>query len=415
LVNYGIFGFINLYYDYDFSRLIAGADSLQFLFLIKGYLPTQIPLSIFTKNILSCKESRKLTEANFQKILGMAIKEIYFLDDFKKSSKFNTMKKQFILVALGALLFLLSCKSESASPARSPTLYNLVDTVSNKQKEPEASIPASHDCAVRGKLMEDNNFWIPKEQLWICVVADDITRDSDFGDSYRIFDIYDTKNCSPVKRKVLPVNNSPDFPWYIFQNTYEEKNQVVCTSGFEFTFCYDVKNREFLPRMKPAYLLSRTALDAQSGMTQSMAVYDQYLFGHAQDLGFFAYDLKNKNQVQNFLPVAEYHLKKENQFQALFLIPAGDKKYQAIIPYFDINNGEIMFSPLLKNPISIDPAVAKNVRNNRFQIFTDLASSREGKIAFDLQQQTAVDLPADISTAPVGKVLSYLRDEKARQ
>ena len=229
------------------------------------------------------------------------------------------------------------------------------------------------------------NFWIPKEQLWVCIVADDITRDMDFGDSYRVFDVYDTKNCRQIKRKVLPVNNSPDFPWYIFQNTYEEKNQVVCTSGFEFTFCYDVENRELLPRMKPDYLLPRTALDAQSGMPLSMAIYDRYLFGYAQDLGFFAYDLTNKKKVENFLPVAEYHLKKDNQFYPLFLIPVGNKKYQAVIPSIDMNNGAINISPLWKTPLIVDPVVAKNVQNNRFQIFTDLASKNKSKVAFDLQ------------------------------
>lgn len=319
------------------------------------------------------------------------------------------MKKHIILAIFGSFLCLLSCKSEPAPVSSTPP--KVVDTTSRKDSQPTVAIPTSHDCVVRGKMMEDNDFWIPKEELWICVVADDITRDQDFGDSYRIFDVYDTKSCRQIKRKVLPVNNSPDFPWYIFQNTYEETNQVVCTSGFEFTFCFDVENRELLPRMKPTFLLPRNALDAQSGMTQSMAIYERYLLGYAQDLGFFAYDLNDKKEVKDFLPVAEYHFKAINQFHSLFLIPMGDK-YQAIIPDFDVNSGEISFLPLLEKPLTVDPTVAKNVRNNRFQIFKDLELPNGSKIAFDLQQKIVVNLPSKIATLPVGKVLAYLKDQK---
>ena len=257
-------------------------------------------------------------------------------------------------------------------------------------------------------MVEENDFWIPEEQLWICIVADNITRDPDFGDSYRIFDVYDTKNCSPVKRKVLPVNNSPDFPWYLFQNTYEEKNKVICTSGYEFTFCYDVENRELLPRMKPAFLLPRTALDAQSGLTLCMETYDQYLFGFAQDLGFFAYDLTDKKNVKPFLPTSEYFYKKDNQFHSLFLLPNGDKTYQAIIPKLDINEGKISLSSLLEHPIRLNPLVAKNLRNNRFQIFTDLSSSNKAKLAFDLQEQTVINLPEKLKTASKEEIANFL-------
>lgn len=322
------------------------------------------------------------------------------------------MKKHIVLVVFSVLLFLLCCKSEPAPSSASSILPKTVDTITNKKSEVSAlTIPTSHDCSVKGQLMDDNDFWLPKEQLWLCIVADTMTHDQDFGDSYRIFDIYNTETCQQMERHILPVNNSPDFPWYIFQNTYEEKNQVVCTSGFEFTFCYDVENRELLSRMKPTFLLSRTSLDAQSGMTLNMAIYDRYLFGYAQDLGFFAYDLTNKKKVENFLPAAEYHLKKDNQFHPLFLIPEGNKKYQAIIPTINMGDGNITITPLLPAPLAINPVIAKRVQNNRFQILTDLASKDKTKIAFDLQKKIRIDLPANMATQPVGKVLDYLKEQ----
>jgi len=320
------------------------------------------------------------------------------------------MTKHILLAILGGWLFLFSCKSDTSTPPTITKPAKTVDTLSQlKSLSNTSGIPPSHDCTVRGKMVEENDFWIPEEQLWICIVADNITRDVDFGDSYRIFDVYDTKNCSRLNRKVLPVNNSPDFPWYLFQNTYEEKNQVICTSGFEFTFCYDVENRKLLSRMKPEFLLPRTALDAQTGLTLSMAVYDSYLFGYAQDLGFFAYNLADKKNVKTFLPISEYHLKKDNQFHSLFLLPSGNKTYQAIIPTLDLNEGKISLSTLWKKPISVDPLVAKNVRNNRFQILTDLRSPNKTKVALDLEKQKSVDLPAKISTASVKEILNYLK------
>jgi len=320
------------------------------------------------------------------------------------------MRKHIFLAIFGGCLFLYSCKSDPNSSANTSKSAKTIDTLSQlKSLTNPSAIPTSHNCTVRGKMVEDNDFWIPEEQLWICIVADNITRDADFGDSYRIFDVYDTKNCSPLKRKVLPVNNSPDFPWYLFQNTYEEKNKVICTSGYEFTFCYDVENRELLPRLKPAFLLPRTALDAQSGLTLSMAIYDRYLFGFAQDLGYFAYNLTDKKNIKTFLPTSEYYSKKENQFHSLFLLPSGDKTYQAIIPTLDINEGKISLSTLWKKPLIVDPLATKNVRNNRFQIFKDLGSPNNAKVVIDLQKQQIVVLPAKILNASEEKIKDYLK------
>ena len=160
--------------------------------------------------------------------------------------------------------------------------------------------------------------------------------------------------------------------------------------------------------MKPAFLLPRTALDAQSGLTLCMETYDQYLFGFAQDLGFFAYDLTDKKNVKPFLPTSEYFYKKDNQFHSLFLLPNGDKTYQAIIPKLDINEGKISLSSLLEHPIRLNPLVAKNLRNNRFQIFTDLSSSNKAKLAFDLQEQTVINLPEKLKTASKEEIANFL-------
>ena len=68
------------------------------------------------------------------------------------------MKKHLIFILSSALLsFLLSCKSEPAPSSASSSLPKIVDTIANRKSKPLAlAIPTSHDCAVRGKLMDDN-------------------------------------------------------------------------------------------------------------------------------------------------------------------------------------------------------------------------------------------------------------------
>lgn len=268
--------------------------------------------------------------------------------------------------------------------------------------------PTTHDCQVTsGTAMEDNELFIPSERLWVTIVADKTSKDMDFGDSYRIFDVYNTVDCKRADRIVLPVNNSPDFPWYIMPATYENNNQVICTQGFEFTYCYDVKARKMLPQMAPQYLRKRESVDAQSGMPLGLAVHDHYLFGYAQDMGTFAYDLKNKADLQPILAAAEYRDHSRNQYHSLFLLPQGKGTYQIVIPIMDMDNGILNVQPLLENPVKLNPKIAKNVQDNRYQVLKNMDT--EERLAFDLKQDKMVALPSEVAKAATGKVLEYLK------
>jgi len=329
------------------------------------------------------------------------------------------MKNYFEILLLFSMLIFLGCESKPSEASQAPVdATNSPSEATSTSPNPSKNIPQSfqtkqlptkHECTAKGKLMEGNELFIPNEQLWACIVADDITRDSDFGDSYRILDVYDTKDCKRISRKVLPINNSPDFPWYIFEKTFEEKNKVLCTSGFEFTYCFDVENRSLLPQMAPKYLLPREAMDAQSGMPLGMRVYENYLFGCVRDFGFYAFDLSNKKAVKNFLPAAEYHLKAENVYHSFFLLPLNNNTYQAILPTIDQNTGAIAFTPLFQHPMQINPVIAKNVQNNRFQIFKNEDAKNDSRIAIDLLKKKQIALPAAVANKPVGVILDYLK------
>lgn len=326
------------------------------------------------------------------------------------------MKNYFVILLFFSLLTFLACESKpngiSQATADTSQPSEAGSTTVDKKTSDTTKVmplPTEHDCTAAGKPMEGNELFLPQEQLWVCIVADDISRDPDFGDSYRILDIYDTKDCKRITRKVLPVNNSPDFPWYIFEHSYNEKHRVVCTAGFEFTYCFDAENRMLLDQMKPEFLLSRRATDAQSGMPLGMGMHKNYLFGCTQDNGFYAFNLSDKKAVKPFLPVAEYHLKSKNLYHSLFLVPATDNTYQAIIPAIEPNTGVLFYNALFKNPIQINPFVAKNVQNNRFQIFRDESSKENLRIAIDLLNKKQVNLPATIASQPVGAILDYLK------
>lgn len=282
------------------------------------------------------------------------------------------------------------------------------DTTQPTKSSVAANLPTTHDCKVKsGTAMEDNELFVPAQQVWMTIVADSITKDMDFGDSYRIFDVYNTANCEQIGREILPVNNSPDFPWYIMPETYDAKNQVVCMPGFEFTYCYDVVDKKMIPRAKPAYLLKRQSLDAQSGMPLGMAVYGNYLFGYAQDMGAFCFDLKDKSKLRPLLPAAEYKNKAKNQYAGLFLLPEGNGKFQAVIPVMDIDNAKLEVKPLLKNSVSLNPVIAKNVQDNRFQVLKNLDNQKG--IAFDLEKQERIEIPDAIASTGIGKILEYIK------
>ena len=58
---------------------------------------------------------------------------------------------------------------------------------------------------------------------------------------------------------MLPVDVSPDFPYFIIAEiTYNNNSQLVAIHGFKLIYIYDVENRSLLPQLQPQYLSERS-------------------------------------------------------------------------------------------------------------------------------------------------------------
>ncbi|MEL6865359.1 MAG: hypothetical protein AAFP19_13115 [Bacteroidota bacterium] len=316
------------------------------------------------------------------------------------------------------LLVFLSCDSGTNNSSATDTLNadNAVNTSPSNstnsdpsvapETSPEATIEKILDCQPKGKMIADNQFWAKKQDVLVRIIADSTTTDIDLGDSYRILEAYDSKNCERIFRKTLPINSSPDFPYYIDERSYDEALGLVCCQSFDAVYCFDTKQGKLLAPLEPQFLRERESQDAQSGMPKGVKLYGQYLFGLSQDYGSFAFDCSNPNQPKALLPAAEY-LIGDNDFHALYLLPKGQGQYEAIVPGFDENEMTLVLKNLFDQALAVNPVIAKQVRNNRFIVMNTTDDS--GAVAVDMEEEKRVTLPADVAKKSVQEILKWLK------
>lgn len=264
----------------------------------------------------------------------------------------------------------------------------------------------THDCILKEKQLEGQSpVWIPDANVLLAVAADESTYDANLGDSYRILLVYDSEKCVPIHSETLPINASPDFPYYLDQSVYNEKSNIVCTQGYDFVFCYDVKERSMLPKMEPKYLTPREGQDAQSGGPKGLVMQGDYLFGYATDFGSYAFNMKDKNNPSALLPVAAY---KAPQAE-LYFIQTATNTYQGIIPVYNFDNNTLSLNTLFDQPKQIDPKISRNLRNNRYLIFNEKVGEKITRIAIDMQGKKLVDLPKEIAKKKTQDILEWLK------
>jgi len=280
---------------------------------------------------------------------------------------------------------------------------------SNNTATPTAAAKQStkkHDCVLKEKqLAGQAPVWIADANVLLAIAADESTYDANLGDSYRKLLVYDSEKCIPILSETLPINASPDFPYYLDQSVYNEQSNVVCTQGYEYVFCYDVKDRSLMPSMQPQYLTTREAEDAQSGGPRGLAIQDNYLFGYATDFGSYAFNIEDKDNPSYLLPVAEYQVGQAS----LYFIQTAPNTYQGIIPVYDFDKNSFSLNTLFDQPKQIDPKISRNLRNNRYLIFNEKAGDQITRIAIDMQGKKLVDLPKDIAQKKTQEILAWLK------
>ncbi len=312
------------------------------------------------------------------------------------------MKKYlFFCLIFGYCIFGPACEEPAAN---SDTQHPPMDK-STESKPHQIPPKAVNTCTTTSKKRDDNELFLPQEKLWLVVVADSSTADSDLGDSYRIVEAYQTDDCKLLHRFTMPVNRSPDFTYYISKKSYNTTSRVLCLPGYEYVFCYHMEAAKMMPRLVPQYLEEREYADAQSGMPGEMEAIGNVVFGYAVDLGAYAFDVSDKQNPRALLPLAE----SGQDETSLFAIGNSDGTFQAVLAYYDNNERHLVLKQLFDTPRTIIPRVGKKAANNRFIVLREKGA---GHIAIDLQKREMVDLPEDVSSKSVQDILKWIRKPK---
>ena len=141
-------------------------------------------------------------------------------------------------------------------------IYNWSDYIAEdtiKNFEARTGIKVNYDVFDSNEVLEGNQFWIREKSILVAVTADSTTFDADFGSSHRVLEVYNTESCELIQREVLPVNVSPDFPYFLAEITYNNESELVGIRGANTIYVYDVAQQQLLPELKPQYLSERLA------------------------------------------------------------------------------------------------------------------------------------------------------------
>lgn len=333
--------------------------------------------------------------------------------NFLPSTKIYRMKVSGIALLFFLMLSLVACTGDSSSQYPESTDATTADTSGNST-ETDNTAPAvtKPDCAVPGKVLEGNTFWASQENLLVALSADKETEDPNLGESHRILQVFDGNTCEQVYKKVLPVNFSADFPYYLSQITYNNISKLIAIRGFDKFFVFDLSNQKLSGPFLPKFLNERFVDDASSGSITRMEVWENYLVGFAASMGAFVYDMSNPSSPEAVLPVAEYELDKGIRYNSLFLLKSVDEKdvYQALLPMYDTEKQAFKFNPLFDKPLKISLNIPKTFRNNRYIVLKELLGGNESRpIAIDMVKMKKVELPADVAAKKDTEIIEWMK------
>ncbi len=273
---------------------------------------------------------------------------------------------------------------------------------------------AKPECPVTDHVLEGNSLWASRENLLVVIAASQETEDPDFGESHRLFEVYDGTSCQKIFREILPVNISPDFPYYLSKITYNKVSRVVAIQGFNNIFLFQLGERKLSGPFEPKYLNERYAEDAQTGMIDRLEVWENYLIGHANGMGAFVFDLRTPGHPEPVLPLAEYELEPGMRYNSLFLLNSADENdgAQAIIPSYDAENEEFRINPLFGKPLKIEKNINPNIRDNRYLVLQNYTESGESRpVAIDMVKTAMLELPADLVSKKAKDIIAWMKSQ----
>lgn len=318
-----------------------------------------------------------------------------------------------LITILSAFSLLVACGGETSSgtltDATGSEATSETDTTSGNTMGQSTELPATHNCTLPHEVLDGNQFWIREKGILVAIAADSTTMDEEFGASHRVLEVYNTESCQLVQREVLPVNVSPDFPYFLAEITYNTDSELIGIRGANTIYIYDVANRRLLPKLQPKYLSNRMSEDAQSGNILRLEVWESYLIGYAEDQGTFAFKLGDGDTPAAVLPVAEFKTG-ENEFIPLFAFPSPDGKTQLALPSYNRDTDQFSVNTLYSTPQDINLSIQANARNNRYIVLRRNDANRSA-IAIDMQNRKLLDVPADMATQSTQAVLQWARQQ----
>lgn len=268
------------------------------------------------------------------------------------------------------------------------------------------SLKQQQKCKIKGEVLENNELWLKDQGRLVCIIADSSTYDPTFGMSHRILEVYNTYTCSLDLKLTLPVNMSPDFPYFLADINYNNDSKIVALKAAKTVYCLDLETKKMLPLMMPAFKNTRQSIDASSGNIIRLELWEDFLIGYAQDSGTFVFDLSPKNGPKPVLPFAEYKLG-DTRFNSLFLLASEDENSQAILPSYDWEEEVFSINPIFKTPISISTDVQKSALDNQFLVLRQT----DGKSALlvDMKAKKNKPLPTELLNKSTKEILVWAK------
>lgn len=261
-------------------------------------------------------------------------------------------------------------------------------------------------CKPDAEVLSGNSLFIRERGEAVFIGADSTTYDTGLGKSHRLFIVMDMEKCEEVDRKVLPVNESPDFPYQLADISYHRARDVIAIKGLKTVLCYDMKAGEVFGPVAPSYKNEREYADAQSGNIERLEIWEDFILGYATDMGAFVFVIEPNNSLTPYLPAVEVP-GSGLAYESLFLIPTTEGKMQAIIPSME-DQPPYGFSveALFEQPIALqgEPQAIPP----RYGLLGRTPAGEQ--VVVDLQKKKRTELPANLKQASVEKIKQWLAE-----
>lgn len=313
------------------------------------------------------------------------------------------------------LICLLFACSEPVSTGnaveqKSPVASNKADKEETRPKNAEhisQALKQQKKCEIVGEVLEDNELWLKDQGKLICIMADSSTYDANLGMSHRILEVFNTYTCDLEVKLTLPVNTSPDFPYFLADINYNNNSKIVAIKAAKTVYCFDLTTKKMLPLLTPVFKAKRAEADPSSGTIIRLELWEDFLVGYAQDKGAFVFDLDDGKIAKPILPFAEYQLGETN-FNSLFLLPSENNKYQAILPSFDWEEEVFSINPIFKVPLAIQTTVQKSALDNPYIVLREKAENKA--LLVDMKEMKNKNLPEAISGKTTKEILTWAKE-----